>query len=397
MGPLAVWFEVLAARARRRARHRSIFAEPPSVSVVVPGYNEGRVLRACVASLLTSSYPDLEVILVDDGSSDDTLAVMRSMEHDPRVRVLTKPNGGKGSALNLGIAHARGEVLVLSDSDGVFGRRTIHHLIAGFSDPAIGAVCGDDRPVNLDRVQTRFLSLISHLGTGLMRRGLHLLRCLPVVSGNIGAFRRDVLEQTGPLDEDTLGEDLELTWRVYRAGYRVAFAPRALVYAESPSTVRGLWRQRVRWTRGLVQTVTTHRDMVGNPRFGIFGPSLVLVVLTGLVVPVLQVITLALVAWAVASGDTTALGSSAWDVLLWLGLPVALVMLVLAIALNGAWRDLRFVPTLLLWPVYSVVLTAVTWHALALEIKGAPRAWNKLERTGVVSIRDEDRVLVEAS
>ena len=247
MVPFALAFE---ARARRRpggpAGYGPLFAEPPRVSVVVPAYEESRVIDNCVRSIVRTGYPRLEVVCVDDGSGDDTYARMRLLagEHPGIVRALTQENAGKGAALNTGIAASGGEVVVLVDADGVFAPDTVTRLLRGFRGPQVGAVCGNDRPVNLDRVLTRLLSLISHVGTGLMRRALDVFDCLPVVSGNIGAYRRDVLERIGPLRTDTLGEDLELTWRVHRAGFRVTFAPDALVYAESPSTVHGLWRQR---------------------------------------------------------------------------------------------------------------------------------------------------------
>ncbi|MBP8918337.1 MAG: glycosyltransferase family 2 protein, partial [Micropruina sp.] len=189
----------------------SIFASPPSVSVIVPAYNEGVVLENCLRSIVASDYPDVEVICVDDGSSDNTYDLMRQLAAElPGVTAMRQQNAGKGAALNRGIKASRGEVLLLVDADGVFARDTITEMVRGFDDDLIGAVCGDDRPVNLDRVQTRFLALISHVGTGLMRRALHMLGALPVVSGNSGAFRRDVLDATGLLREDTIGEDLEL-------------------------------------------------------------------------------------------------------------------------------------------------------------------------------------------
>ena len=402
MTPFGVLFEV-RWRQRRRRRGPSvtdgtIFDEPPLVSIVVPAYNESVVIAHCVRSIERSDYEHYEAICVDDGSTDDTYARMRELvEELPRVRAMTKPNGGKGSALNAGIAEAQGSVVMLVDADGVFGPDTISGMLRSFDDERIGAVCGNDRPVNLNRVQTRFLSLISHLGTGLMRRAMDQLHCLPIVSGNIGAFRRDVLDLTGPLDEHTVGEDLELTWRVHKAGYRIAFAPHSLVYAESPSTPRGLWKQRVRWGRGLIQTTAMHPGLIGNPKYGTFGPYLVFNSFTQLVVPVLQIVALVVLTVLAALGDLTRVPSTFWLVVLFFGLPLAVVLLLVSVAVDGAWGDLRFAWTLPLWPLYSVMMSCAMLWAMWLELRKAENRWNKLDRTGVVSITVEEDVGSRAS
>ena len=368
----------------------SIFEAPPTISVIIPAYNEAVVLENCLRSIARSNYPHFEVICVDDGSTDDTFALAGRLAAElPCLTAVTQQNAGKGAALNRGISQAGGEVLVLVDADGVFGSDTLTEMVRGFTDPRIGAVCGDDRPVNLDRVQTRFLALISHVGTGLLRRALHVLGMLPVVSGNTGAFRRDVLEQTGPLRTDTLGEDLELTWRIYRAGYVVAFRPTALVYAESPSTVRGLWKQRVRWARGLLQVTGLHRDMIGNPRYGPFGVYLAINLLSQVVVPVVQVLALVALATLMALGRPDVVPTSLWDWVLFVGLPISVALLLLALGLDRAWRDLRFAWTIPLWPLYSTLMSLVMLRAIWLELRGADQHWNKLERTGTVSIPDD--------
>jgi cellulose synthase/poly-beta-1,6-N-acetylglucosamine synthase-like glycosyltransferase len=219
-----------------------------------------------------------------------------------------------------------------------------------------------------------------------VRRALDVLRCLPIVSGNTGAFRRDVLERTGPLREDTVGEDLELTWRVYRAGYRVAFAPRALVHAESPSTLRGLWKQRVRWARGLLQSVRRHRDMIGNPRYGVFGPYLALTVATQVLLPVLQVAAFVVLVVLASMGDTSDLPDTALGVVLFTGLALSVVLLLVAVLLDRSPGDLRHAWTLPLWPFYSAVMSLVMLRALWLELSGADNRWNKLDRTGTISV-----------
>ena len=387
--PAALVFE---ARRRRDdlgpAGCGPMFPEAPLVSVVVPAYEESVVIENCVRSVLRSEHPALEIVCVDDGSSDDTFARMERLaaEH-PRVRALRQDNAGKGAALNTGIAAARGDILVLVDADGLFRPDTVTRLLRGFRDERVGAVCGNDRPVNLDRVLTRLLSLISHVGTGLMRRALDVLGCLPIVSGNIGAFRRDVLDRVGPLHTDTLGEDLELTWRVARAGYRVTFAPDALVYAESPSTLRGLWRQRVRWARGLLQVTSMHRSMVGNPRYGAFGMYLLYNTAAQVVAPFVQVLAMIALAVLVLVDGSSWVPSSWWGWVLLLGLPLSLGLLLLAVLLDRAPGDLRQLWTLPLWPVYSLMMTFVLLDAARLELGNAENRWNKLDRSGTVSVQ----------
>lgn len=212
--------------------------DDPLVSVIVPAYNEGKVIENCVRSILNSDYASFEVILVDDGSTDDTLARMEPFKADPRVQVIAKSNGGKASALNTGLAASRGEILFFVDADGIFTSSAIREMLNGFTSLKIGAVCGNDAPVNLDRIQTQLACIQTHVGTGFVRRALAMARCLPIVSGNIGAFRRSVLAQTGPFLEGFIGEDLELTWRVHKSGYQVNFNPHAIVMAEVPSTIR---------------------------------------------------------------------------------------------------------------------------------------------------------------
>ncbi|MET1064294.1 MAG: glycosyltransferase family 2 protein [Arthrobacter sp.] len=383
--PLAVWFEVRAARRRRR-EVPTLRDEWPAVSIIVPAYNEATVIENCVRSIQLTRYDRYEVILVDDGSVDNTAELMRALAAgDPRIKVLTQPNAGKGAALNHGIRNSTGEVLMFVDADGIFSRHTVEKMLQGFEDERTGAVCGDDRPVNLNRVQTRMLAFISHIGTGMVRRALTVIGCLPIVSGNIGAFPRRVLEEIGVFREDTVGEDLELTWRVHQAGYRVVFAPRALVYAESPSTIAALWRQRVRWARGLLQTMAVHKGMIGNLRQGAFGAYLLFNAITMVVLPLVQIVVLLDLVLLLALGYSP-LGGGALAVLGWLGVIVMLVLTVCALGMNRAWKDLRHIWVLPLIPLYSLFTSLTMLVALVQELRGTEAHWNKLTRTGVISV-----------
>lgn len=392
--PLALFHELLAWRRRRSGNH-GVLHRSPAISVVVPAHNEEAVLVSCVRSILGSNRENLEVLIIDDGSTDRTGELGRDLEsEDPRVRYLHQNNAGKGAALNHGYRESTGEFLMFVDADSVFTDRTVPEMLRAFHDDRVGAVCGDDRPVNLNRVLTRFLALITHVGTGLVRRAFDVLRCVPVVSGNCGAFRRSALDELavggpGPLREDTIGEDLELTWRMHRTSWRVVFAPRALVYAESPSSIRALWRQRVRWARGLLQGVRYHWGATVIPRYGTFTPFLWFTVLTMIMFPVVQIITIiAVTSWGsvqAARGELEPAFPGVWPLLTGLGLVLSCTLLIVAMALSGALRDLRHVWALPIWPIYSTAISFTMLAALRLELTRRPQVWNKPHRTGVIS------------
>ena len=327
------------------------------------------MIEDCVRSIQLTRYDRYEVILVDDGSTDGTARLMAELAAgDLRIKVVTQINAGKGTALNLGIRNATGEVLMFVDADGIFSRHTVEEMLQGFEDGRTGAVCGDDRPVNLDPVQARMLAFISHIGTGMVRRALTMIGCPPIASGNIVAFPRHVVEEIGLFREDTVGEDLELTWRVHKAGYRVVFAPRALVYAESPSTIAALWRQRVRRARGLLQTMAVHKGVIGNLRHGRFGAYLLFNAITMVVRPLVQIVVILGLAFLLALGYDP-LGGDAWAVLGWLGVIVTLMLTVGTVGMDRAWKDLRQVWALPLIPLYSMFTSLAMVAALGQELR----------------------------
>jgi cellulose synthase/poly-beta-1,6-N-acetylglucosamine synthase-like glycosyltransferase len=345
--------------------------------------------------------------MVDDGSKDDTFRVMQKYEDLPRVKAISKPNGGKASALNLGYQNSRGEILFFVDADGIFNSNTIEEMLKAFTSEKVGAVCGNDAPVNLENLLTRLESIQTHVGTGFVRRALAELNCLPIVSGNVGAFRRTVLEKTfssegaalheditrlwqnrskGPFLEGFIGEDLELTWRVHRAGYQVKFSPRAVVNAEVPSTINGLWKQRVRWARGLLQTIRIHKKMFFNPHIGLIGFYLPINFVNMIVIPILQLISVLLIIALWISGYHP-IDTHIVSLILWTGVTGALFTTIFAIALDNSWRDLKYFYVLPLWVPYSLLMDLVMVWAIILEIRGVEAQWNKLDRTGVVSRR----------
>jgi cellulose synthase/poly-beta-1,6-N-acetylglucosamine synthase-like glycosyltransferase len=249
---------VLAGRHAGRARP-ALGHPAPAVSVVVPAFNEAAVIEATVCSLAASDYPSpLEIVVVDDGSTDHTAALVERLAL-PGVRVLRQANTGKAGALNAAIAHARHDVIVSVDADTVFEPDTVALLVAALAAPGVGAVAGNTKVGNRERRLGRWQHIEYVIGFNLDRRLYDVLSCMPTVPGAVGAFRRQALDEVGLFSDDTLAEDTDLTIALGRAGWRVAYDAHAIAHTEAPGSLRGLWRQRVRWTHGTLQSVYKHR------------------------------------------------------------------------------------------------------------------------------------------
>ena len=254
--------------ARRHAR--TVRGRPrdegftPAVSIIVPAFNEAVNIERSVRSLETSDYPELEVLLVDDGSTDGTGDLVERLDL-PRTRVLRQENAGKPAALNHGIEEARHDIVVMVDADTVFEPGTLRELVQPFRETDVGAVSGNTKVGNRRRLLGRWQHIEYVMGFNLDRRLYDVLQCMPTVPGAIGAFRREVLVDVGGVSGATLAEDTDLTLAVGRAGWRVVYEENARAWTEAPATLRGLWRQRYRWCYGTLQSVWKHRAAFWRP------------------------------------------------------------------------------------------------------------------------------------
>ena len=242
----------------RLVRSRPLGGFTPSVSIIVPAFEEATGIERAVRSLAASEYPDLEVIVVDDGSTDGTAEIVERLGL-PRVTVLRQTNAGKPAALNRGLAASSGEVVVLVDADTVFEPRTLERLVEPRADPAVGAVSGNTKVGNRRSLLGRWQHIEYVMGFNLDRRLYDVLECMPTVPGAIGAFRREALVQVGGISDATLAEDTDVTIALGRAGWRVVYAEEARAWTEAPSSLAALWRQRYRWCYGTLQAVWKHR------------------------------------------------------------------------------------------------------------------------------------------
>ena len=207
--------------------------------MIIAAFNEEKVIVRTIQALLASPYPTLEVIVVDDGSKDDTAGIVRrTFAQEPRVQLLQQENAGKAQALNQGIAQSRGEILIGLDADTLFVPETVSLLVRHFSDPQVGAVAGNIQVGNRNNLWTRLQALEYTISQNFDRRAFAWLNAIGVVPGCVGAWRRSAIEAAGGYTRDTLAEDADLTWRVRKAGWKLV--------TEAPERRSELMKQRYR-------------------------------------------------------------------------------------------------------------------------------------------------------
>ncbi|MBX3593203.1 glycosyltransferase [Sphingomonas sp.] len=383
------WFQ----SSRRRAEPPTF---EPSVSVIIPAYNEERVIAASVARVLASDYPALQVIVADDGSKDGTSRIVaEAFADDPRVTLLTLENGGKAAALNRALLQATGEVVIALDADTQFEPLTIRRLARWFADPRIGAVAGDARVGNRVNLVTRWQAVEYITAQNLERRALAGFDAMTVVPGAVGAWRRAALDGVGGYPEDTLAEDQDLTIAIQRAGWRVTYDPRATAWTEAPESFRALAKQRYRWAFGTLQCLWKHRAilrtrkpsglaLVGLPQawlfqiaFAAISPLIDLALLLSIGGTAVRIVQHG---WAQTSGDVATMG------LYWLAF-TAIDVLCGWIAYRLDGHRVRYPAHLLVAQrlVYRQIMYWVVLRAIGSAIGGWVVGWGKLERTGRVA------------
>lgn len=395
IGSLAGLQRFVPRFARPRYGRRAEDAEfLPLVSVVIPAYNEGRVIARTVRSVLQQAYPQFELIVVDDGSSDDTADVARAAVDDPRVRVIRQPNGGKAAALNHGMTIASGDVIVVIDADTLLAPDAIRHLVRPLADQRVGAVAGNAKVGNRVNLVTRWQAVEYVTSQNLDRRAFVMLNCITVVPGAIGAWRRSAVLDAGGFRTDTLAEDQDLTLTLLRRGHRVALADQAVALTEAPETFEALLKQRFRWSFGTLQCAWKHRAALGRRHTGALGvvglPNIWLFqLLFPLLAPAADVALLATLGRFLM--ESPVLGAhAAWAH----AEPVAMLYLFfLAVDTLTALIGVAFEPgeklsQALLVPLqriaYRQVLYVALLKAMRAALKGWAPGWGKLERTGRV-------------
>jgi len=388
MAVLGLWHRL---HAKGRAPAMLDPATGPLISVLIPCFNEEKVIVGSVTRILASQWANLEILVLDDGSKDATAAVVRAaFEGEPRVQLLSFENGGKARALNRGLALTHGEIVVALDADTLFPPDTLPRLVRWFGDPKVGAVAGNAIVGNRLNLITRWQALEYVTAQNLERRALAALGAVTVVPGAVGAWRRTALTELGGYPHDTLAEDQDLTLAFQRAGWRVEFDSSARAYTEAPDTVRGLLNQRFRWSFGTLQCLWKHRAGLFNPKHPVLGfvalPQIwIFQIILTVAAPLVDLAIVSSLGWAIYarayhpvewSPDDTIRSIFYWAAFIFLDLSAG--ALGMALEKKAPWGDLIWLPVqrfgyrqLMYYVVVKSVLTA---------IRGYRVGWGKLER-----------------
>ena len=365
----------------------------PTVSVIIPAYNEESVIVDTVGAALASGYPKMEIIVIDDGSADRTSELVEeNFGRDPRVRLISQPNRGKPAALNHGLAEASGEIIVSIDADTLVDPDAVRLLVRYFADPKVGAVAGNVKVMNRNRWLTRWQALEYITSQNLEKRAFDLLNCIPVVPGAAGAWRASLLRGSAGFSGDTVAEDTDLTLTIRRNGWKILYDEDAVGRTEVPETVEALIRQRFRWTFGTLQAVWKHRDAVGKPRYGTLGwiaiPNIFLFqIVLPLVSPVIDLLFLLSIAlWGLAQLRIASI-PQLWTLqdversLIFFAafMLIDLFTCVVAFALERHEDWTLLAPLILQRFYYRQMMYVVLFRAIKEAVEGRPVGWRGVE------------------
>ncbi|MGH7017584.1 MAG: glycosyltransferase, partial [Caulobacteraceae bacterium] len=388
LGLLSLWHGVLAGR---RAPPLLAEKDQPLISVLIPCFNEAKVIVSSVNRILASKWRRLEVVVLDDGSGDGTAEVARAaFAGDERVRVLSFANGGKASALNRGLAMTGGEIVVALDADTLFPPETLPRLARWFAGPKVGAVAGNAVVGNRRNLITIWQGLEYVTAQNLERRALAALGAVTVVPGAVGAWRRQALEALGGYPSDTLAEDQDLTLAFQGAGWRVEFDPEARAFTEAPETVKGLLNQRFRWSFGTLQCLWKHRRELFSRRHAVLGfvalPQIwMFQIFLTVAAPLVDLAIVSSLGWAIYarayhpvewSPDDFMRTVFYWAAFIFLDLSAGAIGM--ALERKAPWRDLFWLPIQRFG--YRQLMYFVVVKSVVTAIRGYRVGWGKLER-----------------
>ncbi|HET8924334.1 MAG TPA: polysaccharide deacetylase family protein [Candidatus Acidoferrum sp.] len=385
---------ILALIEKLRPDHTVIPDPRPSVAVLIPAHNEESVIVQTVASVLLSDWKDLQIIVVNDGSTDRTRELLdANFSREPRVRIIHQINRGKAAALSLAMAEAGTDIVVTIDADTEIEPDAISKLVRHFSDPKTGAVAGNVKVGNRSRWLTRWQALEYITSQNMEKRAFDLLNCITVVPGALGAWRKKAIDAAGGITADTVAEDADLTIAIRRLGWRVSYEEEAIAWTEAPETAGQLIRQRFRWTFGTLQSFWKHSSTLFRPKYGTLGwvalPNIfVFQLVLPLISPIIDLLFLgSVVLWALekwhfswlptVQASTDDLLRSVFFFIGFLLIDVLTCVIAFALERKEDWTLL--VPVLLQRFYYRQLMYVVLFRSVKEAVSGRPVGWRGVE------------------
>lgn len=388
LGFLRLAFMYFLMIKEKRTEHRRHYPaltkeNAPHVSIIVPAYNEEVNCVRTVSNLLKEDYPSFDVIFVDDGSKDHTLErIHEAFDGNERVQILGKPNGGKASALNYGIAHTTAEYVVCIDADTQLRPDAVSRLMQHFildNAHSIGAVAGNVKVGNQRNMLTRWQAIEYTTSQNFDRMAYSYINAVTVVPGAIGAFRKEAIVKAGGLTTDTLAEDCDLTMRINEAGYVIENESYAVAMTEAPENVRQFVKQRVRWCFGVMQTFWKHRSSLFNPRkkgFGLWAMPNILIF--QYIIPTFSPLADILMFIGLFSGNALQIF---FYYLIFLIVDASVSIMAYIFEHESLWVLLWIIPQRFF---YRWIMYFVLFKSYLKAIKGELQSWGVLKRTGHV-------------
>lgn len=372
---LAILFPSFAFLALRLGWRHCAPASPdtPFVSVIIPAFNEQENISRALEAVAKQSYPYHEVIVVNDGSTDFTKYIV---EKQCGTLIDRRRNRGKAHALNEAARRARGTILVFSDSDSFLHPNAVAALVAQFANPRVGAVAGRVAPLHSGTLLGRFQEVEYVFGQDIVKPSQMVsATSVTVCPGPVCAFRRDVLLSVGGFKPRTLTEDFDATLDVVRSGYRAVYEPDAMAFTRCPQTWSELKKQRLRWSRGILQVFGVHEDLFLRRRVGLLGLFwLPYYLISGYGSLVLDGIAIAALPFLFVAAGTPAATLIAGLTGLAVIEAISASMLTLSLVAAGRARPRLVLAAVCLKP-YTMFMAYTRLLALIAEVRSAKRRW----------------------
>lgn len=358
----------------------------PFVSIIVPVYNEEKVVADSVKSLLDLNYSNYEIIIVNDGSTDRTKQVAESLVgyqkgkySDIKVSLIDKPNGGKSKALNAGIRLSKAEIILCMDGDSQLSADSVRLAVRHFANPEIGAVAGNVKVMNRGKFYTDLQALEYIEGLNMARSAQSFVRLVNIIPGPIGLFRKKAIEEASYYSSDTFAEDADLTLKILANGWKIYYEPNSISFTEAPVKLQQLLKQRYRWTRGILQSIKKHKKIMVNPSINI-GDTFILWTMfyEALIWPSMNIAAnIFFIVAAVAFGFTSLIFF--W----WAGL--ALLDLITALYCIAVEKEeFRLVWYAIVYRMFFILIIDICKMMSTIEeFLGIKMTWGKLERVGI--------------